>query len=62
VGAIAEGLVGGMSAAAKADGSASGQTKGLACGIDNFEVTFYTNRSIAVNSDLGSSHSGLRKR
>src|ERR1700675_4645942 len=50
-----------MAAAAEADGGTSRQAEGSAFRINNFEIPFHTNRSITVYSDLGSSHSGLRK-
>jgi hypothetical protein len=51
-----------MAAAAEADGGPSSQAKGAAFRINNFEIPLHTNRSITVDSNLGSSHAGLRKR
>src|SRR5579863_8641290 len=59
--AVAERLVGRMAAAAKADSRPPSQPKGAPLRIDNLEVPLHANRSVTVYSDLGSSHSGLRK-
>jgi hypothetical protein len=40
VSAVAEGLVGGMAAAAKSDGGASGETEFVSGEIDNFKIAF----------------------
>src|SRR5580693_4868175 len=60
--AIAERLVGRVPAPAQPYGGSPGQSERAALGIDDLEVPFHANRSVAVNSDLGSCHSGLRKR
>jgi hypothetical protein len=39
--AIAEGLVGGMAAAAESDGGASGETEFISGEIDDFKIAFY---------------------
>jgi hypothetical protein len=40
VGAVAEGLIGGMTAAAESNGGASGETEFISGGIDNLEIAF----------------------
>src|SRR5580704_8952568 len=50
-----------MSTATETNGSPSSKAKGLARRIDNFKVAFHANRSVTVDGDLGSCHSGLRK-
>jgi hypothetical protein len=38
--AVAEGLIGGMTAAAESNGGASGETEFISGGIDNLEIAF----------------------
>src|SRR6266446_2295445 len=59
--AIAEGLVGRVSAAAQADDGAPGKAKRPALRIDNFELAFHPNGSIIVDGYLGTRHLVLRK-
>src|SRR5882672_1761654 len=56
VGAVAKRLVGRLPAAAKADGSATGESKGLSGGIDNFEVTFDADGAVGVDGDFCCGH------
>jgi hypothetical protein len=55
VGAIAEGQITGMAAAAKANRFASRKTEGLAFLVDNFEIAFDTYGTVVGNSDFSSS-------
>jgi hypothetical protein len=50
--AIAEGLVGGMSAAAESDGGASGETKFISGEIDDFKIAFYQNWAVILERDF----------
>jgi len=54
--AIAEGLVGGVAAAAEAYGSPSGETKGLPLGIDNFEITLHADGTVVFDRDFRRRH------
>src|SRR5579859_802261 len=59
--AIAEGLVSRVAAAAKADGGPASQAESAAFGIDDLEIPLDADRTVVVDGDFGSSHSGLRK-
>jgi hypothetical protein len=45
-----------MPAATEGDHGATGEAKGLPLGIEDFEVTFDTNGTVAVHCNLGCSH------
>lgn len=45
-----------MPTAAKTDGGPAGQAKSLTLGIEDFELTFYPDRSVIVHRDLGGRH------
>jgi hypothetical protein len=53
VGAVAEGLIGGLTAAAEGDHRTSGKAEGGTGGVQNFEVAFDPNRSAVENCYLG---------
>jgi hypothetical protein len=55
VGAIAEGQVAGMAAAAKANSFTSRKTEGLAFLVDNFEIAFDTYGTVVGNSNFSNS-------
>jgi hypothetical protein len=55
VGAIAEGQIAGMAAAAKANSFASCKTEGLAFLVDNFEIAFDTYGTVVGDSNFSSS-------
>src|SRR5579859_2374019 len=59
--AIAEGLVSRVAAAAKADGGPASQAESAAFGIDDLEIPLDADRTVIVDGNFGSSHSGLRK-
>jgi hypothetical protein len=54
--AVAKWLIGGLPAAAKADGSPAGKTERLPVWIDDLEVALDAKRSIVIYSDLGCRH------
>jgi len=56
VAAIAEGLVGGMAAAAQRNHTASRQTKRVAGRVDDLKIAFDANRTVRLGSDLGRGH------
>jgi len=53
MGAVTEGFIGGLAAAAKANGTTSRQAKGFASGIDDFEVAFDADGAVVIDSDFG---------
>ena len=60
MGSVAEGLVGGVTTAAKANDRASCKAKRAALGIYDFKIAFDTDRSIVVDGNSSRSHSGLQ--
>jgi hypothetical protein len=52
VSAIAEGLVGGMAAAAETDGGASRKTEFISGEIDNFKIAFDQNWAVIFESEF----------
>jgi hypothetical protein len=50
--AVAEGLVGGMAAAAKSDGGASGETEFVSGKIDDFKIAFDQNWAVIFECDF----------
>ena len=59
VGAIAEGLVGGMAAAAERNGSAARQTKWRSLRIYDFKIALHANGSVGVDGNFGGCHFSL---
>jgi len=57
MGAIAEGLVGRLPAAAKPNRRPTCETKRLACRVDYFKIAFDANRAVVVDSDSRGCHS-----
>lgn len=53
---IAERLVCGVPTTAEPNGGPSGQAKGLAFGIKDFEIAFHTDRSVVVNGNFRGRH------
>src|SRR6266849_9275413 len=60
VGAIAKRLVVGVAAATKRDRFAPSQAESLAFLIDNFEIAFDANRSVAENGHFGCGQESLQ--
>ena len=56
MGSIAERRVGGLAAAAKGDRRAATQAKRVASLIDDFEISFNTNRAVVENCHSGAGH------
>jgi len=50
--AVAEGLVGGMAAAAESDGGATGKTEFISGEIDDFKIAFDQNRAVIFECDF----------
>ena len=50
--AVAERLVGGMAAAAKSDGGASGEAEFISGEIDDFKIAFYQDWAVIFESDF----------
>ena len=53
MGAIAEGLIRGVAAAAERELRAAGQAEGLAVGVEDFEIAFDAERAVVPCGDLG---------
>jgi hypothetical protein len=56
MGAVAKWLIHGASAAAQAHRGAAAQAEGLALGVDQFEIAFDTQVSVAVYGDFCARH------
>jgi hypothetical protein len=56
VGAVAKGFVGRLAAPTKADCCSACETKGLSCGVYDFEISFDANGAIVVDRDFGCGH------
>ena len=56
MGPVAEGFVGGVAAAAQADGGAPGEAEGLALRVEDFEIAFDADGAVAVDGDFGGGH------
>jgi hypothetical protein len=56
VGAIAKGLIGGVSAPAEANRRPSGEAKGFSFGIDNLKITFHPNGAVIVDRNFRRCH------
>lgn len=54
VGAIAEGLIGGLATPAQGDRGAAGKAEGLAAGILNLKFAFDANRAVVNDGNFGS--------
>ncbi len=52
VSTVAEGLVGGMAAAAESDGGATGETEFISGEIDDFKIAFYQNWAVILECDF----------
>jgi hypothetical protein len=59
VGAVAEGLIRGVAAAAKRNRRAPSQAESRALRIHDFEISFDSNRSIAIDRDFRRCHFSL---
>ena len=56
MGAVAEWLVGGVSAAAEADNRPASQPEWLSFGIKNLKFAFDANGTVVIDGDLGGRH------